>query len=491
VPKLKIVMVGGGSYQWTPVLGRDLMLHEYLRGSTFMLYDIDPEPLPMLQKLMRKIAAAAGTDFKVRATTDPAEAFAGADFALLSITTGGYDMMEHDLTIPARYDIYQTVGDTVGPGGLVRALRNVPVIVEIGRLMEKHCPDAWMLNLTNPMTVLTRSFLRETSIRTVGLCHELFGTMELLLEIFGLEDQSNLAAQSLMGVERMIDTEGEHLWQREMTIEVGGINHCIWMTKLNVRGEDGFELLHKFLAAPDKFVAAMPPPPGKKKREEGSLALMLQNHRLKLDLFKIYNCLPAAGDRHVAEFYPYLLHNEKYAAERFEFGPYTIDWQRDTRAMFMKWAKWWNTGKMPLNMERSEELASDIVVALAGGKPVNAIVNRPNLHQIANLKKDAVVESMALVDAGGIHPFAIGELPPAVCNLLSRHVMNQEMTVDAALKGDRDMVLQILLNDPLTRDLDDAAKLLDEMLTATKPYLPQFFAKPTKSPRRKKKTSKK
>ncbi len=475
MPKLKIVMVGGGSYQWTPVLGRDLMLHEHLRGSTFMLYDIDPVPLPPIQKLMKRIASAAGTGFRVRATTDPCEAFSGADYAILSITTGGYDMMEHDLAIPARYGIYQTVGDTVGPGGLVRALRNVPVIVEIGRMMEKYCPDAWMLNLTNPMTVLTRTFLRESTIKTVGLCHELFGTMELLLEIFGLEDQTNLATQSLMGVERMIDAAGEHLWQREMTIEVGGINHCIWMRKLNVRGEDGFELLHKFLEAPERFVRRMPPPPGKKEREPGSLALMTQNHKLKLDLFKIYNCLPAAGDRHVAEFYPYLLHDEKYAAERFGFGPYSIEWQRDSRAMFMKWMKWWNSGEMPLNMERSEELASDIIVALSGGRPVNAVVNRPNQHRIANLPKDAVVESMALVDAGGIHPFAIGNVPPAVGNLLIRHVINQEMTIDAALTGDRDLALQVLLNDPLTRDFDDAAQMLDEMLKATQAYLPQFF----------------
>lgn len=477
MPKLKIAIVGGGSYQWTPVLGRDLTLHEHLRGSTLMLYDIDPKPLPDVSKLMRKIAKAAATGFKVKATTDPAEAFTGADFAILSITTGGYDMMEHDLAIPAKHGIFQTVGDTVGPGGLVRALRNAPVIVEIGRMMEKHCPDAWMLNLSNPMTVLTQTFLRETSIRTVGLCHELFGTMELLLEIFGLEDQSNLAPESLMGVERMLDASGEHLWQREMQIEVGGINHCIWMTKLTVRGEDGFELLRRCTAAPERFVKNMPPPPGKKERESGSLALMMQNHRLKLDLFKIYGCLPAAGDRHVAEFFPYLLHDEKHAAERFGITPFTIEWQRDSRKMYKNWLDWWNAGKMPLNMERSEELASDVIVALSGGKPVNAIVNRPNMHQIANLPKHAVVESMALVDSGGIHTFATGDLPQAVANLLKTHVINQEMIVDAALEGDRQAALQILLNDPLTRDLDDASKMLDEMLKATKEYLPQFFPK--------------
>jgi alpha-galactosidase len=219
----------------------------------------------------------------------------------------------------------------------------------------------------------------------------------------------------------------------------------------------------------------MPPPPGKTKREPGELAMMLQNNRLKLELFKIYDCLPAAGDRHVAEFFPYFLHGEKYAAERFGITPYTIEWQRDSRAMYKNWMEWWNAGKIPLNMQRSEEMASDIIVALSGGRPVKAIVNRPNLRQIANLPKHAVVESMALVDAGGVHPFAMGKLPRAVQNLLARHVANQEMTLEAAVTGDKAMVLQALLNDPLTRDFDNASKMLEEMLAATRDYLPQFF----------------
>lgn len=475
MPKVKIVMIGGGSYQWTPVIGRDLMVHEHLRGSTFTLYDINPAPLPEMAGLMKKIADALGTEFTVTATTDPREAFEGADYAILSITTGGYDMMEHDLAIPAKYGVYQTVGDTVGPGGLVRALRNVPAIVEIGRLMERYCPDAWLLNLTNPMSVLTRTFLRETRIKTVGLCHELFGTMELLLEIFGLEDRGNLAPEGLMGVERLLDSTGAHLWQREMLVEVGGINHFIWMTDLRVRGQDGFQLLREFLEDPETFVRTMPPPPGKKEREPGELEMMLQNHRLKLEMFKLYGALPAAGDRHVAEFYPYLLHDEHHAAERFGITPYTIEWHRDSQAMYRKWAQWWIDGTIPLHLERSEEMASDIVVALAGGRTINAIVNRPNLRQIANLPKRAVVESMALVDSAGIHPLAMGELPPAIQNLLRRHIVNQEMIIDAALTGDRNLALQALLNDPLTRDLDDASKMLGEMLEATREYLPQFF----------------
>jgi alpha-galactosidase len=221
----------------------------------------------------------------------------------------------------------------------------------------------------------------------------------------------------------------------------------------------------------------MPPPPGKEKREHGDLAMIMQNNRLKLELFKLYDCLPAAGDKHVAEFYPYLLHNEGYAAERFGVTPYTIEWQRDTRAMYINWMKWWNTGVMPLHLERSEELASDMVVALSGGRPVQAIVNRPNRGQIENLPEDVVIECMAQVDSQGIHPKEMGALPPAIQNLLYRHVLNQEMIIDAALNGDRKLALQILLNDPLTKDFDAARKMLNEMLESTREYLPQFFKK--------------
>jgi alpha-galactosidase len=205
--------------------------------------------------------------------------------------------------------------------------------------------------------------------------------------------------------------------------------------------------------------------------------MMMKNHQFKLELFQLYDCLPAAGDKHVAEFYPYLLHNEKYAAERFGMTPYTIEWQRDSRAMYMNWVDWWKSGALPLPMERSEELASDIVVALSGGRPVHAIVNRPNVGQIANLPQDVVVETMAQVNASGIHPAGVGALPPAIQNLLSRHIINQEMTIDAALQGDRKMALQILLNDPLTKDFDDAREMLNEMLEATRDYLPRFFQK--------------
>ena len=154
--KTRICFVGGGSYQWTPKLLTDIALTKGLAG-TIVLHDVAPEPMAVMQQLGQKIMAAAGADFAIETSGDLAEAMRDAEFVIVTITTGGLEAMRKDLDIPLRYGIYQSVGDTVGPGGWSRALRNVPVMVNIAKTMEQVCPNAWMLNLTNPLTALTRA----------------------------------------------------------------------------------------------------------------------------------------------------------------------------------------------------------------------------------------------------------------------------------------------------------------------------------------------
>ncbi len=166
--RTRICFVGGGSYQWAPKLLTDLALTKNLAG-TIVLHDVAPEPLAEMQRLGRKIMAEAS-----------------AEFVIVTITTGGLEAMRHDLDIPLKYGVYQSVGDTVGPGGLARALRNVPVLVQIARAMERASPDAWMLNLTNPLTVLTRAVAKATAIKTIGLCHELQGVCGGMTRMFGV-----------------------------------------------------------------------------------------------------------------------------------------------------------------------------------------------------------------------------------------------------------------------------------------------------------------
>ena len=168
----QVTIVGGGSYQWAPELMADLFGTPSLAGMHLVLEDVDPKPLPKMEALARKLDDALEAKATVSTTTDLNAALDGADFVIVCISTGGFRSMAVDLDVPAAHGVIQTVGDTVGPGGINRALRNVPVLVGIGKAMEEHCPDAWLLNITNPMSCLTRAVCRETTIKTVGLCHE-------------------------------------------------------------------------------------------------------------------------------------------------------------------------------------------------------------------------------------------------------------------------------------------------------------------------------
>ncbi|MBV9357676.1 MAG: alpha-glucosidase/alpha-galactosidase, partial [Chloroflexi bacterium] len=269
----RICFVGGGSYNWMPKLLQDVALTRDLSGD-IILQDINPTALEDIRRYGKKVMAAADAAFSVEATTDLPAALKGSDFVVVTITTGGLDTMALDLDIPRRYGIYQSVGDTVGPGGLSRALRNVPPLVEIARAMERACPDAWMLNLTNPMSILTRVVNKVTSIKAMGLCHELFGVRG--------------------GLMRMFDARVE-----DFEMRVAGINHLIWLLDLKIRGQDGLALLREYVKTHGEV-------PVRQARGAWNEPFV-DRWRLKLALFDAYGSLPAAGDRHLAEFFKYFL----------------------------------------------------------------------------------------------------------------------------------------------------------------------------------------
>src|SRR3954454_23500302 len=219
---MRITIIGGGSYQWTPKLLVDFVNTPVVRDAEVVLHDIDPAPLPRMVELARHLAAVRGVSLTARATTDRRDALRDADFVVVNISTGGFRSMRHDLEIPERHGVRQAVGDTVGPGGVMRALRTIPVFLDIARDIEELCPDAWVLNLTNPMTTICRALTRETSLKTVGLCHEITITQFLL---------------SLLLDESFLD----------LPLTVGGVNHLPFVTALDVAGDDGFDLLRAVL----------------------------------------------------------------------------------------------------------------------------------------------------------------------------------------------------------------------------------------------------
>jgi alpha-galactosidase len=454
----RIAIVGGGSYQWVPKLLVDLANTPTLRDAEIVIEDIDPAPIPGMVELVEHVADRRGIGLRGTGTTDQRAALTGADFVVVSISTGGFAAMRHDLEIPEHFGVRQSVGDTVGPGGIVRALRNVPVLVGIARDMEDVCPDAWMLNLTNPMTALCRAVTRETGIRTIGLCHEI------------------TIAQFMLSL--MLDVSF-----LDLQLTVAGVNHLPFITEIDADGKDGFDLLRDLLDHADErahepLAMALPADLGHEPTSgsgEWTKADLLRVNRVKLECFRRYGVLPGAGDRHVAEFFPDFLTPDTNWGDDWGVDLTSIadreDWQAKYVAEFETMLAADAIDAMP-----SGELVAAVIQCMLTNSPGWFPLNLPNTGQVADLPSDVVVESMCVVDGAGARGRDAVTLPPEPAAIVQRVSRAQECTVEAALTGDRAAVLDAMRLDPLTSRLDNKTieSMADAMLAATAPWLPQF-----------------
>jgi alpha-galactosidase len=357
--------------------------------------------------------------------------------------------MENDLKIPYKYGIWQPVGDTVGPGGVSRALRNIPVVVAIARQMETHCPNAWLLNITNPMSALTRCVWRETDIRCIGLCHELYGTLAKLEKLLGCKD-----------------------WRKDFDCVSVGVNHLPWIIKLRYSGKDAFPILRRALEEGRM--------PGDRKGPGTALdRTLVGSNQVKFELFKVFNALPAAGDRHIVEFFPYFCTGKVRKGAAMGVKLTTIEERRyDYTPAWKKNVADIASGRKRIPAQVSQESTSRVIAALAGLGEWKDIVNIPNEGQVQGIPAGVVLETMGLITRDHVYGLPVGEVPPAILTQIQRHAANQEMTVEAALAGDRGLVLQVMLNDPLCGAIADFRRMepmMNELLSANRKWLPQFF----------------
>jgi alpha-galactosidase len=446
----KFVLIGGGSYGWTPTLMRDIALNPHVRDLHVVLMDIDPDTLAVMVPLCRKIVSGRD-DIRVEGTTDLDAALPGADFVGLTITTGGDASNLLDIEIPARHGILQTVGDTVGPGGWSRALRNIPVVVDIARRVEALAPKAWFMNYSNPMTVITRAVCRARGgQRTMGICHELQGLLLHLATFFGVD------------------------WQKDFAFTMAGINHLIWVLSMTVRGRDAFPLFLEWGRDPVGFekIGDVGVPP------ELILSGGVWPHqRVKLDQLRRTGCLPAAGDAHIAEFFShYLSSPEEMRRWDFTPGERAHTFARSGGRMGRKQrCEAMLSGARPIPTIHSHEHADYTIAALSGmGPPLVTPLNLANRGQIDNVPREAVVETMVYLDADGAHPLAVGAVPSPVLHSLMQHIPNQEMLVEAGLTGNRELAVLALANDPLIPNPDVALRIADDFFQQYRPLLPQF-----------------
>ncbi len=430
----KIAFIGGGSLQWTPGLVNDMALTRPLNDAKLVLHDIDLEALKFMTPLCKRIVAHQGSNMRVRATPDRRDALQDADFVVLCVAIGGLDAMRLDLEIPLKYGIHQSVGDTVGPGGLARGLRHIPFAVQVAREMEELCPGAWMLNLTNPMTTICRAVSKATQIRTVGLCHEVSGVRHGLAGMFGVSLE-------------------------DIIMEVGGINHLPVILSCRVDGEDGFKLLESWLSEHDpcEFVENIP--------LVSPFQVFLDYLALKLWLFSQTGVLYGAGDRHVAEFFPGVLSEANQNGRRFGIQLTTID-HRIEMARLRRFVL--ESYVPPATV--SEEQLAPLMGALLGGTPGQFVVNVPNSGQIDNLPREALVECLAYADGSGIRPIGAVELRPAAYDVISPHVERQELIVEAALTGRYELARAALATDPLVNDSALVVPLFDDLISAGAQY---------------------
>lgn len=438
---LKIVIVGGGSYAWTPKLVCNILLNEFLDGCEIMLHDLNAEALELTHAACLKYRDAAGSSTRIEQTTDQAAALDGAHAVVVTITTGGFRAMAQDLAIPEKYGVFHTVGDTVGPGGLVRALRNVPVFLQLGRAMEEHyCPTAWMLNCSNPLCALTRVVNRETSIRALGVCHGVPHIVKAFADFFGAElDQC-----------AYVNT---------------GIDHCSWFTHFRVDGRCAWELLRE--KGVDDWLALPADQAEQDETFKGIYSL-----RVGILLGRNLGGLPAISDRHMVEFVPGFLDSEETVKE-YGLRRTTIEEREKGAAEGRAKLERILSGEEEVKASRGSDPIDTSIAALYGGPPREDNLNAPNVGQVPQLPEGAIVETRGVLDSAGVHPL-VSPLPAPLEAVVRPHTIRETLTVDAALEGDFEKALAALSSDPLIKNADVARPLLKEMIAATKEWLPQF-----------------
>jgi len=446
---LKITFVGGGSYAWTPGVLSNLMSNPRLDGCRIVLHDLNPEALDLTYRLALRYKEVSGSAIAFEQTSYPEVALDGADFAVVTISTGGLRTMATDLSIPEEYGIYQTVGDTVGPGGLARALRNIPVFLNLARTMEQCCPKAWMLNLTNPLSALTRVVNKESGIRALGICHGVYGTAEMYARFFGI----SLADLAFVST---------------------GIDHCSWFPEMVVQGRDAWEVLgEKGLEA---WLAKQPA-----EAKDDPVFGPLFELRCSFLLGREFGALPSIGDRHMCEFFPTFLQSEENVA-RYGLVRTTIaDRSRGYAACKAKIERMVKGEEQPrfraatdvVGARMTDDLAAWILALSGLGQPYEDSLNAPNIGQVPELPPSAVVETRGVLDATGYRPLA-SPLPETLEPVILPHVIRQELTVEAGVEGDFDKAVAVLASDPLLHHVEDARPMLRRMLEATKEWLPQF-----------------
>lgn len=437
----KVTLIGAGSVLWTPKILGDFYIVPDQPIDEICLMDINVEAAKRVADLAKTMGKKTGRKFSITVEPELERSVERADFVVIMISSGGLKAMEKDLSISEKYGVFHTVGDTVGPAGFSRLLRNVPVFKDMVIRIEDVTPDAWIINLSNPLTGITKIISEQTSMKTVGLCAGIVNHLWILKDLFGINDPS------------------------EMEYKVGGIDHCSWFLELKAKGDDIYPKLRGMTIEQLNKKGSFP-----YSKDEW---VHLDSLTAGFTLFKILGYLPAISDRHIGEFFPFFL-SSKENLKRYGMKRTTIqdrlNWGKTARETLMELL----ASKRKLQITKSRDIVVDVINALAGSGEIVTTVNSPNEGQIANLPKGSVVETLARVSEGNINPLETGFLPPQIRTIVLPHLLRIELVLKGALEGSRELFTFALMDDPTTIKLHNIPKMAEELLEAHKELLPQF-----------------
>lgn len=465
--RLKIALIGAGSIVFARNLLGDILSYPELAEADIYLHDIDAKRLELAEMVARRVAGALGRNPTIVATADRARALDGADYALNMIQVAGYRPgTVRDFEIPKRYGLEQTIGDTLGIGGIMRGLRTIPVMLDMVRDMERLCPDVLHLNYTNPMAMITWALNRASSVKTVGLCHSVQHTAAELAHDIGVP-------------------------VNEITYHCAGINHMAFYTRFERNGEDLYPLIRKVY-------------------EEGRVP---PTNRVRYEMMMRLGHFPTESSEHFAEYVPWFIkQGRKDLLEKFNIPldeypgrcqVFEVSWdyiERELREPGSQDPEALRAALLQSNIQamdraqafqpaaelvlglsqikRSVEYGATIIHAVETNTPAVIYGNVQNNQLIDNLPQGCSVEVPCLVDASGVQPTRIGTLPPHLAALMRTNVNVQEMVVEAVLNGRRDHVYHAAMLDPHTAaelDIERIYQMVDELLDAHREWLPSAF----------------
>ena len=441
---LKIAYIGGGSRDWARKLMIDLALCQDLTGEV-ALYDIDMDSARLNAELGNWLQGQPGavSHWQYTAVSTLRETLRSADFVVLSIQPGSLELMQEEIALVEEYGLFYPVGDTTGAPGLIRGLRSASIYRDFAQALSEYCPNAWIINYTNPMSICTRTLTRVApELKVFGCCHEVFWVQDMLARI---------AAQYLdVGLPS----------RNEIQVNVLGINHFTWIDQATYQGHDLLEVLKDHLDHPGTLRTYT------QAEVEGCNDWFHSTDQVKFSLFKRFGALAAAGDRHLVEFLPGFIRSPEtlfkwgvirtpvsYRIERWTTAP------QKTRDLM--------NGVTPLVLESSGEEGVSMVKALLGLGDLVTNVNVENIGQISNMPLHVVVETNAQLSRDSVRPLSAGVLPAGIAPLINQHSANQELIIEAALTGNMDVAFQAFYSDPSNPlPLDDSWELFQKMLQA-------------------------